>query len=192
MTVLILGLLIFLGAHSVRMVAEPWRAAQIARLGQNGWKGLFALVSAIGLVLVVWGYGMARGHPIVLWTPPTWARHVAALLTVPAFILLAAAYVPGNRIKAVLGHPMVAGVKIWALAHLLANGTLAAVVLFGAFLIWAIADFASARRRDRAAGTTYPAGTLARDVVVFVIGLASWALFAFLLHGWLIGMRPFS
>lgn len=191
MTALVLGLLIFLGTHSVRMLAESWRAAQIARLGEKGWKGLFALVSAIGLVLIVWGYGLARGQPVVLWEPPTWTRHVAALLTVPTFILFAAAYVPGNRIKAVLGHPMLAGVKAWALAHLLANGTLAAAVLFGAFLVWAIADFASSRRRDRVAGTSYPAGPVARDVLVVAIGLASWALFAFLLHGWLIGVRPF-
>lgn len=192
MTVLILGLLIFLGMHSVRIVAEPWRTAQIARLGQVGWKGLFALVSLVGLVLIVWGYGLARGQPLVLWTPPTWTRHVAALLTVPAFILLAAADVPGNRIKAMVGHPMVLGVQVWALAHLFAKGTLVAVVLFGAFLLWAVTDFVSARRRDQAAGTRYPAGTLARDAVVVVVGLAAWALFTFLLHGWLIGVQPFG
>jgi uncharacterized membrane protein len=119
-------------------------------------------------------------------------RHLGALLTVPAFVLLAAAYVPGNRIKAAVGHPMVAGVKTWAFAHLLANGTLAAVVLFGAFLVWAVVDFASARRRDRAAGTRYPAGAVSRDAIVLVVGLAAWALFAFLLHGWLIGVSPFG
>ena len=91
MTVLILGLLIFLGAHSVRIVAEPWRAAQIARVGPMGWKGLYSLASAVGLALIVWGYGMARGQPVVLWTPPIWARHVTASLTVLAFVLLAAA-----------------------------------------------------------------------------------------------------
>ncbi|MBI3143932.1 MAG: NnrU family protein [Pseudogulbenkiania sp.] len=192
MTVLILGLLVFLGMHSVRIVAEPWRAAQIAHLGLTGWKGLFALVSVVGLVLIVWGYGLAREHPLVLWTPPPWTRHVAALLTVPAFVLLVAADVPGNRIKAAVGHPMLLGVQVWALAHLFANGTLEAVVLFGAFLLWALTDFVSARRRDRAAGTCYPAGTLARDALVVVVGLAAWALFAFLLHGWLIGVPPFG
>jgi uncharacterized membrane protein len=124
--------------------------------------------------------------------PPLWTRHVAALLTVPAFILIVAAYVPGNRIKAGLGHPMVAGVKVWAFAHLLANGTLAGVILFGAFLAWAMADFASARRRDRRAGTVYPAGTIARDAVAVIVGLIAWAAFAFYLHGWLIGVRPFG
>ncbi|KWR87746.1 NnrU family protein [Cupriavidus sp. IDO] len=188
MTVLILGLLIFLTVHSVRIIAEPWRAAQIARVGPNGWKGLYSLASIVGLVLIAWGFGLARGQPVVLWTPPMWGRHVTALFTVLAFVLVAAAYVPGNRIKAVLGHPMVAGVQIWALGHLFANGTLAAVVLFGAFLAWAVADFASARRRDRLAGTRYQAGTLARDAAVVVIGLASWALVAFMLHGWLAGV----
>jgi uncharacterized membrane protein len=192
MTILVLGLLIFLGVHSVRIVAESWRAATIARVGENGWKGLYSLASIVGLVLIVWGYGLTRGHPALLWTPPTGMRHVAALLTVVAFVLIAAAYVPGNRIKAAVGHPMVLGVLIWALAHLLANGRLAAVVLFGAFLAWAAVDFVSARRREPVAAPRYAGGTLARDVIVVLVGLGGWALFAFALHGWLIGVRPFG
>ncbi|MFC5473507.1 NnrU family protein [Paraherbaspirillum soli] len=192
MTLLILGLLIFLGAHSVRIVAEPWRAAQIARIGPTSWKGLYALASAVGLALIVWGYGLAHGHPAALWTPPIWARHLADLLTALAFVLIAAAYIPSNHFKAVVGHPMLLGVQFWAVAHLLANGTLAAFVLFGAFLAWAVTDFASSRRRDRLAGTQYPAGTFTRDAVAVMVGLATWALFAFLLHGWLIGVRPFG
>jgi uncharacterized membrane protein len=182
----------FLGVHSVRVVGDGWRAAQIARMGETLWKGLYSLAAAVGLALIIWGYHLAQAQPIVLWTPPSWMRHLGALLTVPAFVLLAAAYVPRNRIKAAVGHPMVAGVKLWAFAHLLVNGTLAAIVLFGAFLVWAVADFTSARRRDRAAGTRYPAGTASRDAVVVVVGLVAWALFAFLLHGWLIGVRPFT
>ena len=192
MTTLILGLVVFLGAHSVRIVADGWRAAQLARLGEGAWKGLYSAASVIGLALIIWGYHAAQAQPIVVWSPPQWLRLVGALLTIPAFVLLAAAYVPGNRIKGAVGHPMVAGVKVWALAHLLANGTLAAIVLFGAFLIWAIADFLSARRRDRAAGTRYPAGTTARDAVAVAAGLVAWALFAFLLHRWLIGVQPLA
>jgi uncharacterized membrane protein len=191
-TILILGLVIFLGVHSIRIGADAWRSRQIARLGAGPWKGLYALASLVGFVLIVYGYGLARAHPVVLWTPPVWTRLVAAALTIPAFVLLAAAYVPGNRIKTALGHPMVAGVKLWAFAHLLANGTLAAVLLFGAFLVWAVACFASARRRDRAAGIRYPTGTAARDGITVVVGIAAWAVFALLLHGWLIGARLFG
>jgi len=189
---LILGLLMFLGVHSVRIVGDGWRTAQIARFGEPLWKGVYSLAAAVGLALIIWGYHLAHAQPVVLWTPPSWMRYLGGLLTVPAFVLLAAAYVPGNRIKAAVGHPMVAGVKLWAFAHLLANGTLAALLLFGAFLAWAVADFAHARKRDRAAGTHYPAGSAPRDVVVVLVGFLAWALFAFLLHGWLIGVPPFT
>jgi uncharacterized membrane protein len=135
---------------------------------------------------------LARAQTSVLWSPPFWARHLTALLTAVSFVLFAAANVRGNHFKAALGHPMVLGVQIWAVAHLIANGTLAAVLLFGAFLLWAVVDFISARRRDRVAGTCYPAGTLAGDAVAVAAGLVLWALFAFLLHGWLIGVRPFG
>ena len=189
---LILGLVLFLGIHSVRIVAGDWRDAQVARLGLLQWKGVYALVSALGLGLIIWGYGLARAEPVVLWLPPVWTRHVAALLTVPAFILLVAAYLPGSQIKARIGHPMVAGVKIWALAHLLANGSLADAILFGAFLVWAVASFASSRRRDRIAGRSYAAQGWSRDAAVTGIGLAAWAGFAFWGHTWLIGVKPFG
>ena len=192
MSALVIGLALFLGVHSIRIVADGWRAAQIARVGPGLYKGLYSVAAAIGLALIIWGYHLARAQPVVLWVPPAWARHLGALLTVPAFVLFVAAYVPRNRIKAAVGHPMVAAVKTWAAAHLLANGTLASVVLFGAFLVWAVADFVSARRRDRATGTRYPAGKRSQDAIVLVVGLAAWALFAFLLHGWLIGVPPFG
>lgn len=191
MTVLVLGLLLFLGGHSVRIVAEGWRAAQIARLGEARWKGLYTVVALVGFALLVWGYGLSRATPVALWEPPAWTFHFAGLVTVPAFVLIAAAYVPGNRFKAALGHPMVAGVALWALAHLVANGRLSDLVLFGAFLIWAALDFRAARRRDRAAGVRYPAGTMARDLVTVAAGLAAWAAFAGFLHGWLIGVQPY-
>jgi uncharacterized membrane protein len=192
MSWLIIGLLIFLGTHSVRIFADPWRSGRVAAFGLNAWKGIYSVISLAGFVLIVWGFGLARAEPVVLYTPPVWARHLAALLTVPAFILLAAAYVPGTRIKRAVGHPMVAGVKAWALAHLIANGTLADVVLFGTFLAWAIADYIAARRRDRAAGVVYVVGPMTRDVAAIVIGLLAWGAFAFWLHGILIGVRPFG
>jgi len=138
MTLLILGLVIFLGVHSTRVFGEGWRSAQLARMGEKGWKGAYSLASLLGLVLLVWGYGLARQSPVALWTPVIGLRHLASLLTVFSFILLAAAYVPRNSVKARIGHPMVAGVKLWALAHLLANHTLADLLLFGGFLVWAV------------------------------------------------------
>jgi len=192
MTWLILGLVIFLGTHSVRIFADGWRSARIAAMGLNGWKGAYTIASLVGFALIVWGYGAARADPVVLYSPPLWTRHLAALLTVPAFVLLAAAYVPGTRIKRAVGHPMVAGVKVWAFAHLIANGTLADVVLFGAFLVWSIVDYLSARRRDRAAGVVYVVGPVTRDVTAVVVGLVAWAVFALWLHGPLIGVRPFG
>jgi len=192
MTWLILGLVLFLGTHSVRILADSWRGGRITTMGLMPWKGVYSVISIIGFVLIVWGYGVARGAPVVLYAPPVWTRHVAALLTIPAFILLAAAYVPGTRIKRAIGHPMVAGVKIWAFAHLLANGTLADVVLFGAFLAWAVADYISARRRDRAAGVVYVIGPVSRDIIAVVVGLVVWAVFAFWLHGALVGVGPFG
>ncbi len=190
MPYLILGLVIFLGAHSVRIAADHWRTRALARLGELRWKGLFSLVSVLGLGLIVWGFGMARMNPVQIWQPPLAMRHLAALLTLGSFILLAAAYVPGNSIKARVHHPMVLGVKVWALAHLLANGNLAHVLLFGSFLLWSIFDFSAARRRDRAGASSYPPGRVGATVVVILAGLAVWLAFAFWLHGMLIGVRP--
>lgn len=192
MALLVLGVLLFLGVHSVRIVADGWRTSLLSRLGEARWKGLYSLLSAVGLGLIIWGYGSARMDPVVIWVPPFWTRHAAALLTLPAFILIVAAYVPGNHLKARIGHPMVAGVKLWALAHLLANGNLADLVLFGSFLAWAVASFAAARRRDRAAGRSYPAQGASRDAAVIAIGGIAWAVFAFWGHAWLIGVAPFA
>lgn len=192
MTLLILGLVLFLGIHSVRVFGEDARGRLRERLGANGYKGLYSLVSAAGLVLIVIGYGAARQQPQLLWLPPIWTRHLAALLTLPAFVLLVAAYVPGNAIKAKLHHPMVLGVKVWALAHLLSNGMLADLLLFGGFLIWAVLTFRAARGRDRADGTVYPPGRLVPTLVAVAVGLVAWAVFAFWAHGALIGVRPFG
>ena len=192
MILLILGLVIFLGTHSVRIFADDWRTAQVARLGLGTWKGLFALVSLVGFALIVVGFGQARMAPVVLWFPPVALRHLAGLIVMASFVLFVAAYIPGTRIKAKIGHPMVAGTKGWAFAHLLANGGLADVLLFGSFLAWGVLAFSSARRRDRAAGTVYPAGSLNGDLTALAAGLLVWAVFAFGLHGWLFGVRPFG
>jgi uncharacterized membrane protein len=191
MLTLVAGLVLFLGAHSVRVFAEGWRASMIASVGEKPWKGVYSLVSIAGFVLVVVGYGLARHSPIVMWSqPPVAMRHVAALLTLVAFVLLVAAYVPGNQLKAKLHHPMVLGVKVWALAHLLANNTLADVVLFGSFLAWAVLAYHAARKRDREQQVVYPAGTASRTAIAVVVGVIAWAVFAFWLHRVLIGVSP--
>ncbi len=192
MAVLILGLVLFLGVHSTRIVADGWRGQMIARVGEKPWKGLYTLASVAGFILMIWGFGLARQEPIVLWAAPTWTRHLAALLMLVAFVLFVAAYVPRNSFKARLHHPMVLSVKVWALAHLMANGRLADVVLFGAFLVWAVFSFKAARARDRAAQTVYPAGTGSGTAITVAVGVLAYAVFAFWAHGFLIGVRPFG
>lgn len=192
MTVLIFGLILFLGVHSVRIVAEGWRSAQIARRGEGAWKGLYSVASIVGFGLILWGYGLARQEPVALWAPQLWARHLASLLMLLAFILLAAAYVPKNGIKSRVHHPMVLGVKLWALAHLLANHTLADLLLFGSFLLWAVLDFRAARARDRIGHVSYAPGTMAGTAVTLVAGVVAWAVFAFWAHGFLFGVTPFG
>ena len=192
MLYLILGLALFLGMHSIRIFADGWRSRVIARIGLQAWKGVYALVSIAGFVLIVWGFGQARMQPVVVWTPPLFMRHVAGLLMLIAFVLLVAAYVPGNALKARLHHPMVLGVKVWALAHLLANGMLAHLLLFGGFLLWAILDFRSARQRDAHVPPAPYRSSTAGTVLTLLIGVAAWAGFAFWGHQYLIGVSPFA
>jgi uncharacterized membrane protein len=192
MVYLIAGLLLFLGVHSVRIFADGWRTQTLQRVGEGAYKGAYSLLALSGFGLIVYGFGVARENPVMLWSPPMGMRHAASLFTVIAFVLLVAAYVPRNAIKARVHHPMVLAVKAWALGHLLANGSVAHVLLFGAFLAWGVVNFIAARRRDRATGTQYPAGAWAGTAVTVVVGVAAWALFAFKLHGLLIGIRPFG
>ena len=189
---LMAGLLLFLGVHSTRVFADDWRKQTRERLGALPFKGIYSLISLAGFLLLVWGYSVARQQPVLLWNPPVAMRHVAALLTLFAFVLLAAAYVPGNQIKARLHHPMVLGVKVWALAHLLANGTLADVLLFGAFLVWAIVLFAASRRRDRREHMVYARGSTGATGITAAVGVLAWAAFALWLHRVLIGVAPFG
>ena len=191
MAILILGLALFLGVHSIRIVAPAWRDAHVARMG-NAWKGIYSVVSIAGFVVTIWGYGLARHAPVLLYDPPAWLKHANAVFTLAAFILLTAAYIPRNHLKAKLGHPMYAGVKVWALGHLLATGMLHDVVLFGAFLAWSIAGFTVSRRRDRAAGRTYPAGTAMGDILTVIVGTAAWLVFAVWLHPRWIGVPAFG
>lgn len=191
MYLLILGLVIFLGVHATAIVAPTWRDAQVARRGEAVWKGAYALLSLIGLALIAYGYGEARSAPVVLYEPPASLRHVAWLLMLPVFPLLLATYLPG-RISAATKHPMLLAVKLWALAHLLANGTLASTLLFGAFLAWAVADRISLKHRPaspvrRTAGA--PAGRY-NDAIAIVAGLGLYAAFLGVLHVWLIGVSP--
>lgn len=187
MTLLVLGLVIFFGIHSVSIVAPAWRDRRAAR-NEGAWKGGYSVVAAVGLGLIVWGYGMARQMPVVLYTPPAGLRHLALLLMVPVFPLLFAAYLPG-RIRTAARHPMLVAVKLWALAHLLANGTAADVLLFGSFLGWAVVDRISLKRRPVRSVPAAPAGR-ANDLIAVVGGLVVYGLVVVWLHRWAIGVSP--
>lgn len=192
MLLLITGLLLFLGIHSIGLLAPSLRQAAITRMGEMPWKGLYSVVSLIGFVLICYGYGQSRLTPVEVWSPPAWINHLTVLLMLPAIILLVASFVPGTSIKARVGHPLVLSVKIWALAHLLNNGRLGDVLLFGAFLAWAAVDFVVLRKRDRVAGITYPRLGIARDVLAVGVGVIAYVGFALWGHRWLIGVGPFG
>ena len=207
MTQLILGLILFLGAHSVRIWADGWRNQTIEAYGEKAFKGVYALVSILGFYLLVVGYGEARLQTVALWNPPIFTKHISLLLMLLSSILLMATYIPRNHFKMRLGHPMVLSVKVWALSHLLANGNLADLVLFGSFLIWAVLNFRSARARDRALllslndaedpaaeplteseSTNQP--KLLSTIITLVGGMAIWALITFVLHAKIVGVSP--
>jgi uncharacterized membrane protein len=187
---LILGLLIFLGLHSIRIYGEDWRGRQLAQRGEAAYKGIYSALSGVSFVLIIWGYGLSRAAPIELYSPPGFTRHLASLLMLVSLILLVCAYLPGTRIKGRLHHPMVISVKVWAFAHLIANGRLGDVLLFGSFLVWAIFDLRAAKARDRREGISYAPGSWNRDGIAVVIGIVVWWLFARYAHVWLIGVAP--
>jgi uncharacterized membrane protein len=207
MTQLIGGLILFLGAHSVRIWADGWRNQTIEAYGEKAFKGVYTLVSILGFYLLVVGYGEARLQPLALWNPPIFTRHISMLLMLISSILLMATYIPRNHFKMRLGHPMVLSVKVWALSHLLANGNLSDLVLFGSFLMWAVLNFRSARARDRALllnlnvteeaaaeplaeseSTNQP--KLLSTIITLVGGMAIWALITFVLHAKVVGVSP--
>jgi uncharacterized membrane protein len=183
---LIAGLLVFLGVHSVSIVARGWRDRMVQRLGERPWKGLYTIASGAGFALLVMGYGLARQDPVLLYAPPAWTRHLMLLLMLPVFPMLLSAHLPG-RIKATLKHPLLAATKLWAVAHLIANGGLHDVLLFGGFLLWAVADRIAVKKR--AGGDAPPAvGPARNDVIAVVAGLALYVLFVGWAHGALIGV----
>jgi len=192
MTIMIIGLILFLGMHSVRIYANVWREAQISKRGKNIWQGFYAIVSLLGFILIIWGYGDARVETQVLWYPPLWTKHLAALFVLISFIFFVAADLPGTKIKSKIGHPMIVGVKLWAFGHLITNGALADIILFGSFLLWAILDFRTARQRDKANGVSYEFLGYHRDILVIVIGFGIGIVFALYFHNMLIGVTPFS
>lgn len=190
MTLLVLGLIVFLGTHAFSMARKP-RAELIGRIGEGAFKGLYSLLAIGGLVMIAIGFGHYRAQGYIpVWDPPVWTRHLALLLVWFAFVALPAAYLPG-RIKRVLKHPMLVAVKAWALAHLLANGDLGSMLLFGSFLIWAVLARISAKHRDVAAEHGAPRGSAhetRNDILAVVIGTAVYIAFAFWLHPLLIGV----
>jgi uncharacterized membrane protein len=189
MTLLILGLILFLGVHGFTILRGP-RAALIKRFGEGGYKGLYTLVSLIGFGLMIWGFGSYRAAGYIpVWNPPTWMRHLSALLLLPVLPLIFSAYAKGF-VKARLKHPMILGVKLWALAHLLANGDLGSILLFGGFLVWAVLGFMSMRRRPEAPPEFVP--NPGQDAAAILAGVIGWLALSFGLHRWLIGVGIFT
>lgn len=190
MNLLIIGLIIFFAVHSISIVNDAWRNRMVDRIGEWPWKGLYGVIALVGLVLIVWGYGLARQQPTLLYVPASWLHDLSLLLLIPVFPLLFAAYLPG-RIQAVTRHPMLLATMLWALAHLLSNGKLSDVLLFGAFGLWALADRLSLQRRSPHPVPAAP-GWRYNDLAVLVLGLAAYLGFVLWLHEWLIGVQVMS
>lgn len=190
MTPLIVGLILFLGLHSISIFASDWRDRTAARIGEKKWQGIYSILAIAGFVLIVWGYGIARQQPVVLYLPPVAVRHLALSLMIPVFPLLLAAYMPG-RIQKAVGHPMLVAVALWSLSHLLANGMLADVLLFAPFLIWSVLDLLSMRWREPRPVEGAPPSKW-NDLIAVVAGLALYGIFVLWLHRWLIGIPPIT
>ncbi len=187
MGVLIAGLVIFLSVHLVPVFAER-RQVFVARVGAMPYRAIHSLIALVGLVLIIWGFGMAMEEGVPqLYFPPVWIRHLVMLIMLPVFVLLVAAYLP-SPITTATRHPMVLAIKVWAFAHLLANGDLASVVLFGSFLVWGVVARISLKRRERAGLVTVRGGPASNAVIAVIVGLAIYGLFIWKAHMWLIGV----
>jgi len=191
LTVEIIGLIVFLGAHVfVSMRGE--REALIKRIGRGPYLGLFTLVSIVGLVLIGYGFARYRAEGLIpLWYPPAWTRHIVVALMWPASIAVVAAYIPGN-IKRVLKHPMLVGVKLWAFAHLCANGDVGGIILFGSVLAWAVYDRITLKRRADAGGPPIPAGGRRNDIIAIIVGTILYLALGFVFHPLVIGLPAFA
>jgi uncharacterized membrane protein len=191
LAIMILGLAVFIGAHVLITLREQ-RAGVIARLGEGRYKGLFSLVSLLGIILI--GYGFARYRAagyIDVWYQPAWTRHVTDLLVWPAIVCVVAAYIPGD-IKRLLKHPMLVGVKLWALAHLISNGDLGSIILFGSILAWAVFDRISLKRRSDPGAPPFPTGGRGNDVLAVVLGTLLYLALGFWFHPYVIGVPAFA
>ncbi len=188
MLVLILGIIVFLGIHSVRILSPEFRDAQIRQRGEGGWKGIYSLVSVAGLALIIWGYAPARPEAAFIYEPPTWMKHINALLMLLALISMMVANLPAGKLKPILKHPFLLSIKLWAFGHLLSNGDLASLILFGSFLAWAVWDRIAVKRRGDMGATV--AGPVSNDVIAIVSGVAIYGLFVWKLHEWLFGVSP--
>ena len=189
MSIFFIGLLIFIGIHSISIVNESWRNRMVNKIGEWAWKGMYSLVSIFGFMLIILGYGVVRYDSVVLYTPPLWLQHFSLLVLVPVFPLLVGAYFPG-RIKAATKHPMLISVKLWAVAHLFLNGSLVDVFLFGSFLTWAVWDRISIQRRQPRPIPGAPYSSF-NDIIACVVGIGLYLTFVFWLHELLIGVPPF-
>ncbi len=192
MAILALGLVIFLGLHSTRIVSESGRAKAIARLGEGPWKGIYSLLSLVGFVLIVWGFAESRWDAPLLWAPPVWARHVTILLMLFSMILLAAYGFKKSHIAVAAHHPMVLSVAVFAAAHLLASGSAADLLQFGAFLVWALADLVSSYARDGRNAVVYPSPEWGATIGAIVVGVVLWGVLIGGLHLWLFGVSPLA
>jgi uncharacterized membrane protein len=184
---LIIGLALFLGVHSVRMVAPGYRDQLIAKRGQGVWKGIYSVLAILGFIILVWGYGQARMEAPVLYVPPIWTRHVALLLMWPALIIFLASLLPAGKIKAAVKHPMIVGIKIWAFAHLLANGDLASLLLFGSFLAWSVVNRIACKRRG---DPVHDNPVIRSDIIAAISGSLFWIWFVMQGHQLLFGVSP--